>query len=407
MHAAYSDYGPHLDLVAPTQVPTTESGGGYRLTWSGTSAATPHVAGVAALVLARAPAARAVAVAGRGQPDPAPDRRRPHRPRQGLPAGLGPADGLGEGERGAAVERVAPGRIPPDADITAPALVRAGGAAVRACAAARRPRMDARARARGGADGVAPDRRRGGRRPARARLARIDPRGLERGRLDAAAARAATPRATRARTARSSSPCATRGSSAASRSDLGTSGEASPALANLAGRRGGGDRAGHERGAGARAVRADAAATCAAGRAGCAGRGAAVAAAADRPRSARLPGHAGRRRRRRRPRAARWWPRASTAASTPGRARGRRLRGFPVRIDLRGATPRLDEAIYASPALADLTATASSTSWSAPPTRGSTPGTGAGGACRAGRCSRATPPAATRPRSSPRRRSAT
>ena len=43
-------------MVAPTQVPTTDYGGGYITNWSGTSAATPHVAGVAALVLARAKA---------------------------------------------------------------------------------------------------------------------------------------------------------------------------------------------------------------------------------------------------------------------------------------------------------------------------------------------------------------
>lgn len=52
--APYSDYGPHLDLVAPTQVPTTDWGGGYVMNWSGTSAATPHVAAVAALVQGRA-----------------------------------------------------------------------------------------------------------------------------------------------------------------------------------------------------------------------------------------------------------------------------------------------------------------------------------------------------------------
>ena len=45
VRAAYSDYGPHLDVVAPTQVPAAEYGGGYTLNWSGTSAATPHVAG--------------------------------------------------------------------------------------------------------------------------------------------------------------------------------------------------------------------------------------------------------------------------------------------------------------------------------------------------------------------------
>src|SRR4051812_36280156 len=54
VRAHYSDYGPHIDVVAPTQVPTTNLGGGYILNWSGTSAASPHVAGTAAFVLARA-----------------------------------------------------------------------------------------------------------------------------------------------------------------------------------------------------------------------------------------------------------------------------------------------------------------------------------------------------------------
>ena len=54
VHASYADYGPHLDVVAPTQVPALTFGGGTDLKWSGTSAATPHVAGVATLVAAHA-----------------------------------------------------------------------------------------------------------------------------------------------------------------------------------------------------------------------------------------------------------------------------------------------------------------------------------------------------------------
>src|SRR6202008_1261520 len=53
VRAQYSDYGPHLDVVAPPQVPAA-TWDGYTKTWSGTSAAAPHVAGEAKVVVARA-----------------------------------------------------------------------------------------------------------------------------------------------------------------------------------------------------------------------------------------------------------------------------------------------------------------------------------------------------------------
>lgn len=47
----FSSYSPSLDLVAPgEQIPTTQLGGGYTDSFSGTSAAAPHVAGVSALL---------------------------------------------------------------------------------------------------------------------------------------------------------------------------------------------------------------------------------------------------------------------------------------------------------------------------------------------------------------------
>jgi subtilisin family serine protease len=56
--ASWSTYGPSVDLAAPgSGVYTTTRGGGYG-TWSGTSAATPVTAGVAALVIAANPALR-------------------------------------------------------------------------------------------------------------------------------------------------------------------------------------------------------------------------------------------------------------------------------------------------------------------------------------------------------------
>ena len=127
VRAAYSDYGPHLDVVAPTQVPAAEYGGGYTLNWSGTSAATPHVAGVAALVLARGKAlglklsareVRQIVIGtAQDQADPA----------KGTVPGWDQLTGYGRVDAFAAVSRVAPGKIPPEVDIDSPSWYEPAG----------------------------------------------------------------------------------------------------------------------------------------------------------------------------------------------------------------------------------------------------------------------------------------
>lgn len=118
VRAAYSDYGPHIDLAAPTQVPTTDYGGGYPRNWSGTSAATPHVAGVAALVRAADPSLSPVEVR-QLLIETADDLSGEQ---NGRKAGWDQFTGYGRVNAFEAVSAAEEGRIPPAADITAPDL---------------------------------------------------------------------------------------------------------------------------------------------------------------------------------------------------------------------------------------------------------------------------------------------
>lgn len=138
--ASYSNYGAHLDVVAPTHVPTTDWGGGFRMTWDGTSAATPHVAATAALVIARGRAlglglsAAEVMQIVRMSADDLAD------PAKGYAPGWDRLSGWGRVNAGAAVERAAAGRVPPVADIRSPewyAPVRDGRLTIRGIVEAR------------------------------------------------------------------------------------------------------------------------------------------------------------------------------------------------------------------------------------------------------------------------------
>ena len=353
VRAHYSDYGPHIDVVAPTQVPTTNLGGGYVFNWSGTSAASPHVAAVAALVLSRAKANGLSLTAGevkqilRMTADDLADPAEGERPGWDRLTGWGRVNAL------EAVRRAEPGRVPPETNITAPDWYEPV-----------RGRVDVRGRSAAGwvlelGQGEEPSSWRrlaaGGATGRRARrLARLNARALAAGgwtlRL-----RSIDSRGNRGEDRAFFHVLGAQGLQRRFPKRLGTSGESSPVLANLTRDPGreivvatsdGRVRAWTGRGrrlrGWPRSMRRLEGSRPAARRIGALRPGFLATPAVGNIRGSRRP--------------------EVVAAGLDGRvyawtARGRRLRGFPVRIDPLEPAARgeLDRAIYASPALADLT----------------------------------------------------